>query len=105
MTSKLGRINESVRRRIATTNEPDYRIHLAALKGQSIISVMVDNLPPDQWPIITLAYRFGRVTNVGHKTFPSGPHTKDVSPADIMGWLDNVETCLYMNALGENYDK
>ena len=99
MTSKLGRINEAVRRRSALyTGDCPMRVSLKVWKGQSIITVWIRGVKPSHRPILNLAYRGDSVRRIGRETFPAGPAWGDtVTSADVLAWLDRIAQCIYLD--------
>ena len=74
MTSKLGRINEAVRRRIAQAYEPQ------------------------SWPTLNLMYRNGEVRRVDPNKFPIPADPEKVITAEyVIEWINAVTQCVYLD--------
>lgn len=101
MTSRLGRINEAVRRRIQqqTADDP-WRITLKTWRGQSTIVLANQGVSPAQWPSLTIRYGSrGPCVTAVRVVSGRSDECVYVDSAGVLDWLTDCFSRAYMGGL------
>ena len=100
MTSKLGRINEAVRRRIAQAYDQDEPCYpaLHTWRGQSIIVMHIPRCEPQSWPTLNLRYgATGVYVAKASVRMPRPEAYAHVTAEGVLDWITTCVACAYMD--------